>query len=139
VKPLLEKAGFHPLMHDPEGYVYHEGPTKGLSKTLPEILAALKTAQLASRRHRGTRRMGISRRVRGGYPQAYKAYGGGIHVLVLMKVISQRSVELEEHDPVLSAKSYKRAAREPVSHRNDAISLLRYRIGLREIPRVQSL
>ena len=66
---------------------------------------------------------GISRRVRGGYPQAYKAYGGGIRVLVLMKVISQRSVELEEHDPVLSAKSYKRAAREPVSHRNLSIEI----------------
>jgi hypothetical protein len=51
VKPLLLQAGFHPLMHDPEGYVYHEGPTRGSSKTLPEILAALKTAEPAPSGH----------------------------------------------------------------------------------------
>jgi hypothetical protein len=51
VKPLLLQAGFHPLMHDPEGYVYHEGPTRGSSKTLPEILEALKTAEPAPPGH----------------------------------------------------------------------------------------
>ena len=51
VKPLLEQAGFYPMMHDPEGYIYHEGPTKGSNKTLLEILAALKTAQPASPGH----------------------------------------------------------------------------------------
>ena len=48
---MLEQAGFHPLMHDPEGYIYHEGPTRGSSKTLPEILAALKTAEPAPPGH----------------------------------------------------------------------------------------
>jgi hypothetical protein len=51
VKPLLLQAGFHPLMYDPEGYVYHEGPTRGSNKTLPEILAALKTAEPAPPGH----------------------------------------------------------------------------------------
>ena len=51
VRPLLVKAGFHPLMHDPEGYIYNEGPGKGTNKTLPEILQALKTAEPASPGH----------------------------------------------------------------------------------------
>jgi hypothetical protein len=44
VRPLLVKAGFSPLMHDPEGYIYNEGPGKGTNMTLPEILQALKKA-----------------------------------------------------------------------------------------------
>ena len=51
VRPLLVKAGFHPLMHDPEGFIYNEGPGKGTSKTLPEILQALKTAEPAPPGH----------------------------------------------------------------------------------------
>ena len=51
VKPLLLKAGFQPLMHDPEGYIYNEGPGKGTNMTLPEILKALKTAQPAPPGH----------------------------------------------------------------------------------------
>ena len=51
VRPLLIKAGFHPLMHDPEGFIYNEGPGKGTSKTLPEILQALKTAKPAPPGH----------------------------------------------------------------------------------------
>jgi hypothetical protein len=48
---LLVKAGFHPLMHDPEGYIYNEGPGKGTNKTLPEILQALKKATPAPPGH----------------------------------------------------------------------------------------
>ena len=51
VRPLLIKAGFHPLMHDPEGFIYNEGPGKGTNKTLPEILQALKTAKPAPPGH----------------------------------------------------------------------------------------
>ena len=38
-------------MHDPEGFIYDEGPGKGTSKTLPEILQALKTAEPAPPGH----------------------------------------------------------------------------------------
>ena len=51
VRPLLIQAGFHPLMHDPEGFIYNEGPGKGTQMTLPEILKALKTAQPAPPGH----------------------------------------------------------------------------------------
>ena len=38
-------------MHDPEGYIYNDGPGKGTDMTLPEILNALKTAQPAPPGH----------------------------------------------------------------------------------------
>jgi hypothetical protein len=44
VKPLLKQSGWNSLMYDPEGYIYHEGPTKGSGLSLPEILEKLRSA-----------------------------------------------------------------------------------------------
>lgn len=44
-KGLLAQAGWHALLFDPEAFVYHVGPTRGTAATIPEILAALKTAE----------------------------------------------------------------------------------------------
>ena len=51
VRPMLKKAGFHPLMYDPESFIYHEGPTKGTCATLDEILETLKTLEPNSPGH----------------------------------------------------------------------------------------
>ena len=51
VRPMLKSAGFHPLMYDPESFIYHEGPTKGTCTTLDEIVKKLQTVEPNSPGH----------------------------------------------------------------------------------------
>ena len=48
---MLKSAGFHPLMYDPESFIYHEGPTKGTCTTLDEIVKKLQTVEPNSPGH----------------------------------------------------------------------------------------